>query len=85
MLDTRMVRACALCSLAPPFLPRTPPPSASADTQGEADAEERHGPGPAEAYAANFSAFVAAARRDLSAFHAQVGGVLQAQQLVEQG
>ncbi|EFJ41044.1 hypothetical protein VOLCADRAFT_99022 [Volvox carteri f. nagariensis] len=40
--------------------------------QGEADAEERVGPGPSEAYGANFTAFVQAVRRDLASYHAQL-------------
>ncbi|KXZ52686.1 hypothetical protein GPECTOR_9g732 [Gonium pectorale] len=40
--------------------------------QGEADAEEKAGPGPSAAYGANLAAFIAAARKDLAAFHPQL-------------
>ncbi|GIL60766.1 hypothetical protein Vafri_15298 [Volvox africanus] len=40
--------------------------------QGEADAEEKVGNGPSEAYGANFTAFVQAVRRDLASYHAQL-------------
>ncbi|GLC50703.1 hypothetical protein PLESTB_000410000 [Pleodorina starrii] len=40
--------------------------------QGEADAEEKVGPAPSEAYGANLTAFVQAVRRDLASYHAQL-------------